>query len=212
MSVRQQISDAIRTMESAGPIQRALMVALGVIIGLQGFRALQLLVTPTRTLSTGWDDAIPFLPATIWVYIAFFPLVVTAAKATEGQRFLTYLRQLVIAWMVGMACFALLPATMARPDPSTIDQSLYATMFRKLHAHDDAHNTFPSLHVTLAWLAAWAFPRRRWLTLIIAGAVSISTLTVKQHTLADVLGGTLLAIIILCCLPYRDREPPSLKS
>jgi len=73
---------------------------------------------------------------------------------------------------------------------------------------DGAHNTFPSGHVTFAWLLALCMSQTMsakkftWLTpTYIAWAIliSVSTLVLKQHYIFDVLSGIALAIICYFC-------------
>ena len=60
-----------------------------------------------------------------------------------------------------------------------------------------SHNWFPSLHVALsttAVLVLWrAWGRVPWGMIGWAAAISLSTLFVHQHHLADIAGGVLLA-------------------
>jgi membrane-associated phospholipid phosphatase len=70
-------------------------------------------------------------------------------------------------------------------------------MIRSIYAADQPYNDFPSLHTSLSTIIAihwWRFDRRIgvaaavWTALIVA-----STVLVKQHYLADVGGGLVLA-------------------
>jgi membrane-associated phospholipid phosphatase len=70
-------------------------------------------------------------------------------------------------------------------------------MIRDVYAGDNPYNDFPSLHTSLSTLVAfhWFRVDRRlgiavaiWTALIVA-----STVLIKQHNVADVAGGLLLA-------------------
>jgi membrane-associated phospholipid phosphatase len=70
-------------------------------------------------------------------------------------------------------------------------------MVRSIYAADQPYNDFPSLHTSLSTIIAihwWRLDRRIgipaaiWTALIVA-----STVLVKQHYLADLAGGLLLA-------------------
>jgi len=72
-------------------------------------------------------------------------------------------------------------------------------------------NYFPSLHVCFAFTTAWFFaPRYRWLGLLWASAVAWSTLAIREHYLADVAGGLLLAVVGIRFL--RPRDPEALRA
>jgi len=63
---------------------------------------------------------------------------------------------------------------------------------------DEPNNCFPSLHVSISFLASFVMWRKSRIEgvffLIWSAAISISTLTTKQHYVADIIGGTLIAI------------------
>lgn len=63
---------------------------------------------------------------------------------------------------------------------------------------DKPGNTFPSLHVATTVLGALRLRHRRGgaLWLLWAALISVSTLTVKQHFLVDVLGGLAVAFAV----------------
>jgi hypothetical protein len=73
--------------------------------------------------------------------------------------------------------------------------------FRSLRATDTPSNCFPSQHVALAWALAlcWVdWTRHRWfkpIPLIWAAAVSVCTLTTKQHYLIDIPGGFAAGVV-----------------
>lgn len=76
----------------------------------------------------------------------------------------------------------------------------YYDLMRFLYQIDAADNLFPSIHCLVSWLC-WIGVRRRLdlpaiyrhFSLAAAVAVCISTMTTRQHVLADVFGGVFLA-------------------
>jgi membrane-associated phospholipid phosphatase len=79
-------------------------------------------------------------------------------------------------------------------DPAT---GLSATAVTILQAQDPATNTFPSLHVANSLLCTAALHRAghpAWRGVaVLAACIAVSVLLVKQHWIADVLGGAVLA-------------------
>ncbi len=69
-----------------------------------------------------------------------------------------------------------------------------------LYSMDPANNLFPSIHCLTSWFCVIAIRKQKriptWyqvLSVIIALAICISTLTTKQHVVVDVFAGVFLA-------------------
>jgi hypothetical protein len=154
-----------------------------------------------RELRTPADDAIPFVSGTIWIYIALFPTAFAPLFLLRCQRL--YRRTLatyaaVIA--ISLAVFVAFPVTShalrvdaARLDPSRLSDWAVALVYRL----DPPVNLFPSLHLSVAALAALsAWTARRAYGLVAAAGVVViaaSICTVKQHFIADGIAGLALA-------------------
>jgi membrane-associated phospholipid phosphatase len=155
-----------------------------------------------RSLAMPLDARIPFVPETIFVYASVytavtFPLFAVRSPALFRRVGVAY--GVVIA--VSLAVFAVCPVTSVdlRPDITLLDASRFSGWGVKLvYTLDPPFNLFPSIHLAVATLAAFAAWKARpaygaigfaWVALI---AVSIST--VKQHFLIDGVAGFGLAI------------------
>jgi membrane-associated phospholipid phosphatase len=98
--------------------------------------------------------------------------------------------------LIAVPLFVLWPAAYPRPvvDPAL---GLSETAVALLQFNDPATNTFPSLHVANSVLCATALRRAGsavWRgSAVLAACVAVSVLLVKQHWLADVVGGVLCA-------------------
>lgn len=90
------------------------------------------------------------------------------------------------------------PTTNIRSEITT--SGIFSDMLRFLYNIDAANNLFPSIHVLVSWycfigirnndsIPAWY----RYFSLFMAIMISISTLTTKQHVIADVIAGVFLA-------------------
>lgn len=151
----------------------------------------------TRSLATGLDAAIPFLP---WMALPYasagllFSFVFFAVRSDEALRVAS--RRLLLATVAGCLLFAVLPARFGMVRPADVG-GLPGLVFAWLDLVDRPYNQFPSLHVAycaIVWGALRTVYRgalRRllcaWLVLVAA-----STLFTWQHHLADVGGGLLL--------------------
>jgi membrane-associated phospholipid phosphatase len=116
--------------------------------------------------------------------------------------------------------FALLPVTTHgfRPEVATLDTTRFVEWGAALNfTCDPPMNCFPSLHVATIVIAALsAFKADRLVgagAFVLAGVISFSTLMVKQHYLADVVAGALLAGVgyFLCIHRYEPEGKSELE-
>lgn len=184
------------------------VAVLGMLLALAIFMTIERIVTPRYSFVTPLDRTIPFIPLTWLLYIMFFPLVVVAAACAEPSAFSRFRQAVVLAFMVSIVCFGLFPEIVPRPDPATIGNAFLRQRLARLWMLDLASNGLPSLHVSVTCLTCrmlWR-PRYRWLIGLTGLLICASTLTLKQHTVIDVVGGLLLAL--LCArLPHQSRKP-----
>ena len=158
------------------------------------------LVPPWRTPSSlPWDPVwrIPFVPIFILPYISAYVMPLIAfAIPYERMAF----RRMALAYagaiVVAGAGFILVP--LAPPHPADVGSGALGALVRMEYAIDVTRNLFPSLHVAISFLNAFAvarfLPRRRLIAFLWAGLIAASTLFVRQHFAIDVAGGLLLAI------------------
>jgi membrane-associated phospholipid phosphatase len=172
------------------------LVTTGGVLGatLQSYFWLNHTLPPRFDLLTPLDTAIPFLPWTYAVYTSYFALMVGAAWRLGVEEFSRLLGALLLANLVCYLGFILFTAHYPRPALESIPSPWHAG-FQWMYASDGAGNTFPSLHVAVSLLGALRLRHHRGgaLWLLWAGLISLSTLTVKQHFVVDVLGGAAVA-------------------
>jgi membrane-associated phospholipid phosphatase len=167
-------------------------------------------------LATPLDGLIPFVPASIWVYLWVFPAALIPLFVVRCPRLF---RRTAFAYAIAIAmslcCFALLPITSQhlRADASTLDPRRASDWAVALvYALDPPYNLLPSLHlsiVTLAALSAW-MASRRYGAIAFVGLllVAVAVCTVKQHFVLDVLGGLALGFLVGAATLGRYRAPP----
>ena len=185
--------------------ERALWVGLLVPLFFGGYFAIGAGVDPesARTLHTRWDDAIPFVPETIFVYVVVYTALMLPLFTVRCPRLF---RRVGFAYAattaLALLCFAVLPVTSAalRPDLRAIAPGGFALWGVKLLYHlDRPVNLFPSAHLAIATLAALGSWEARRLygaaALAFAGVVAISVCTLKQHYIVDGLAGIALAVV-----------------
>jgi membrane-associated phospholipid phosphatase len=153
----------------------------------------------TELLRTRFDDAIPFLPATAWFYLPIYVGIFLIALACFRTRvhFDRALAGVGIIMLAGLAGHRLVAAAYPRPLLHPPYASVSQTFMAWVQGIDPPGNVFPSLHVahtsSLALFLHHENPRLGRVVIVLAALLAVSTLTTKQHFVADVLAGFALA-------------------
>lgn len=149
-------------------------------------------------LKTPLDDAIHVVPLFVIPYDSLVPFIAASMLAFLVFR-IRVLRSaslaMIATWAVSYAIYFFLQSYVDRPH--LVGGDLLTRMVGDVYASDQPYNDFPSLHTSLSTILAihwWRVDRRiglpvaLWTALIVA-----STVFVKQHYVADVAGGLVLA-------------------
>jgi hypothetical protein len=196
----------------ASTARRAVVTAALAIGGLAVHLAIQRLAPPPLWRAEGMVvDWLPFAPWTVWIYLLMFPLLVAAGALVPAASW----PRLALAWTLGAAAswvlVLLVPVTFARPDLGAVDP-LNAWALGRVYDIDPAHVTFPCLHAASIWIAWSALrergPRLRAVAFALAIAITISTMTTRQHLITDNAAG--LAIAWACVRTVRPSSGASL--
>ena len=168
-----------------------------------------------RQLPMTWiDEAIPFLPHTLWIYTSEYYLFISVYILAKDMASVNkYLYSFMALQTVSVLIFIFWPTTFPRdafPLPETLDDLTYHA-FAFLRTADSPASCAPSLHVSSCYLSSFIFLTEQkkkfpfffcWAT-----AVAITTLTTKQHYLIDVIWGFGMAILFYWIfhrwIPYR---------
>jgi membrane-associated phospholipid phosphatase len=155
----------------------------------------------TELLRTKLDDAIPFWPWTAWCYLPFYAGVFIIAVAGFRRRVLfnRALLAVLVVMTVGALGHIFIGAEYPRPVLHPPYADISAAFLAAVQRIDPPGNVFPSLHVAhttmLALILIKDRPRVGAVALVMATLLALSTLTTKQHFLADVVSGYALAFI-----------------
>lgn len=155
----------------------------------------------TELLRTRFDDAIPFIPATAWFYLPVYAAIFIIAIA--GLRTRTHFNRALVGVLlilaVGLVGHSLVRAEYPRPLVAPPYHGVSEMFMAWVQAVDPPGNVFPSLHVAhTSSLALIIFAENRRLgrvVIVMAALLALSTLTTKQHFIADVISGFALAAI-----------------
>ena len=174
------------------------MVALMLLVPCYLFIANRAAVGIVHAPVSPWDRALPLQPVWALIYGALYmflivlPVFVVREEEHIRRTFWTYLA----VWITAYICFLAYPTV--APRPAQVAGDGFAVWgLRFLYDADPPYNCFPSLHVAHSFvsaLACYGVNRRLSLAaLLCATLVAVSTLFTKQHYIADVIAGILLA-------------------
>ena len=155
----------------------------------------------TEILRTRLDDAIPFWPWTAWCYLPFYAGVFIIAVAGIKRRvvFNGAVQAVLIVMTLGALGHIFIGAEYPRPVLHPPFAGISAAFLAAVQSIDPPGNVFPSLHVAHTTMLALILIKDRPLlgriALAMATALALSTLTTKQHFLADVVSGYALAFL-----------------
>lgn len=148
------------------------------------------------------DVAVPFTPQTVWLYVSEY--LYAAVIYCSYRDTLNLNKAIYAVFSLLVTCvlvFWLWPTTISRdlfPLPDNLDPVTWH-VFAALRRVDSPANCFPSFHVGSVFLACFILSnesRRKFLFFLVwATAISLSTLTVKQHYFVDVVSGFSLAVV-----------------
>lgn len=141
------------------------------------------------------DGLVPFMGWTVWIYysqyLLLFYCIWTAESSSTVSRMVW---SISLASLISFIFFLIIPTTVPRI-PAWENRAEQAA-FYLLHSIDPPSNCFPSLHASIAWLAAASLKdekkRAGCSALIWAAVISLSTLTTKQHYFVDLAGSAIL--------------------
>lgn len=157
---------------------------------------------PAAVFTQRWlDQAMPLWPWTVWVYLSAHLVVLTAFWLTRAPGART---RFAAAFAVAIALSAFVhwawPVRFPRELFPLQGGGPAVAVLAGLRAVDHAGSAIPSLHVAMVALAALqlARDRNRWAPAIAlwALAVTVSTLTTKQHYAVDAVAGVALAAAV----------------
>jgi len=155
----------------------------------------------TELLRTRLDDVIPFIPATAWFYLPIYVGIFVLAVASFQTRvhFDRALAGVGVILLAGLAGHRFVAAEYPRPLLHAPYGGPSEAFMAWVQGIDPPGNVFPSLHVahtsSLALFLHHENPRLGWVVIGLALLLAASTLTTKQHFVADVVAGFVLAAL-----------------
>lgn len=185
-------------MSAAARFARRALLVIILALSVSSYELLNHAAHNVHALRTPLDGALPFVPLFAIPYLLYLPfllLTLLLFAAINWQRFKILALAVILASLAADMCFWLFQTYVQRPSLTGDDLGVRLTRF--VYAHDQPYNAFPSLHVAGATLCAIAYlrwnPRYGLAFLPLVIAIIAATLLIRQHYLADVAGGIVLA-------------------
>lgn len=153
------------------------------------------------------DDAIPFLPVFVIPYViwyAYVPAGMLYNCFTDKKAFYKQILTMVAGMALSIITFCIYP-TAVDFRPSAEGDGVFLWICRLLFASDKPINVFPSMHCYEAVIVHLTVFRNEKLrknislrvgSLILSVLICLSTVFIKQHSVADIFGGVALAFIL----------------
>jgi len=153
---------------------------------------------PGMSLATSIDDAIPFVPWTILGYALVYVFIFLPVFTIKHRPiFIRMVAGFLLCSAIALPFFIFMPVRMPRPGVPT-QESLFYWGVAFNYVLDKPVNCFPSLHVANAVFATACCvklsPRVGLWGIIGSAFIAISTTTLRQHFVADVIAGTAIAL------------------
>ena len=150
----------------------------------------------------GIDDKIPFVEWSVLVYVLWFPLIALFPIAlfyVNEEYYVFYITAMFMEVVLSVICYMIYPTTFKRPKPSDkLSGKLMAIVFKGSYR---GVNCAPSLHCSSCYLIIFTALMAMHnvtgiISIIVAVAIVISTMTTKQHTVIDVLSA--IPMFVVC--------------
>lgn len=153
-----------------------------------------------HNVAFSFEQNIPFIPEFIIGYAGVYVAIIVAYFVIGNIR---DWRRTVVSFILTMTAayviFLAFPVQMTMRPDVTGQSGFFIWLTKLFYNIDKTANCFPSLHVaspTLAAIALWNNHRKTSIAMFfVAAIVAISVLLVKQHYIADVFAGAILAAI-----------------
>ena len=138
-------------------------------------------------------------PSTVFVYLTALVLAAAAILLINFRDLPRAVYGIIGIMVFCTVIFLAYPTAYPRPYLPASVNPFTREIYRLTVAVDTPRNCFPSMHVAICLFASFALARQNKNLGIIFGlwscAIIISTLLLKQHYLADLAGGFIIAII-----------------
>jgi len=192
-------------------LRKANYMLLFGVVNLFTYFLIQSYVSNEYNFMTPLDKAFPFMPEFVWIYQSLLPVIaVTMVLLVKSKRlFFTTFWSCLVSTVIIHLVWLSFPSFYPRPE--IMPEGLSEVLVQISYDIDNSSNTFPSGHVSFAWMMFFGVRLSQKaketrglasLYLLWAIGVSLSTLAIKMHYVIDVVGG--FAVASFCFFSIRE--------
>lgn len=147
------------------------------------------------------DEFIPLIPAWVYVYVLTYPFWLVCFLLIAKEEKELCCRAFTadfIGKIIGAAIFIALPTFVVRPEVPS--DTFPGWLLNGIYFLDTPDNLFPSMHCSVSWIAVRYVLKCKkapdWykaFSVVMVILICLSVVFTKQHVVADIFGGLLLA-------------------
>jgi membrane-associated phospholipid phosphatase len=164
-------------------------------------------IVPRHIMNSRLDSLIPFIKEFVIAYYFWFAYMAIAfiylglAAKSDFYRLELFL---ALGMSVSYVVFMIYPNAQF-PRPAVPGNDIFSMLVNFIYSHDGTNNVFPSIHVCNSIAVHLALVNceklkdktlLKSLSFITALSICASTVLIKQHSIIDVAGGTILAFLV----------------
>lgn len=184
------------------------------------FFLVESLVTDSyHVIECGLDRLIPFNEWFIFPYLLWFPYIAAGIIAfifLDKKEYYKLSKMLIVGMSIFLLISFLYPNGLnIRPNLADIPgKNIALTLLSGLHKADTPTNVFPSIHVYNSLAVCFSFFHSKQFkgnaaikasVLILTVLICLSTVFLKQHSVIDVAGATLLFLLLLPAVYWKTK-------
>jgi membrane-associated phospholipid phosphatase len=146
---------------------------------------------------TDLELSIPLIPEFIFIYFSLNLLTILPVFWVDEKGLYSLNRVMTFCTITAGLIFLFLPATCGYE--RVLVKGYLEPFYKNLYSIDFNGNTFPSLHITFAYIFSRILTlykkKLKWLFFIWFIAISLSVVFTHQHHILDIIGGIILGEI-----------------
>ena len=156
------------------------------------------------------DDAIGYLPNSVWLYLSFFLFIPCGYLLSNADKVKPLMWQMILCAVLSGTVYLIYPTT--AEFPQNIGSGLTQQALAGLLQVDTSQNMLPSLHVSLTLISLVALWRQGKLALNLlwvcwALVIIFSVLMLKRHLFIDVVAVMMCAWIAITVVHILSDNP-----